>query len=342
MHGLLWVAVKRDEILVSESIERALASEFMLTRARHMKFWDTYEEISEKLGDKGIEFAAIKGVTNETRWYDEMGERPCRDVDIWIGPPQSDRFGEALRILCPHHPLARDMQSLVNGGYMQGIDFKLSSGVSVDMHADPFKLGTRSRSLPEVWHETTSMLMGSSRYVRVLSEDWTLALSVVHSNVDNFSRLLGVVDARRIRHRVDPTTDSWLSKLALDGLQDVGASAMHALEASLGSLGDSTPIPGGRAWIWSLLWPLPHMLQGDQGERWRLRQLAIPWLSQGRLLEALGATWHRVLPPKVLLNFSYPKASGPYVSKLITARVSSMWTDRWRRTRTETQNTRTG
>ena len=324
MHGLLWVAVKRDEILVSDSIERALASEFMLTRARHMKFWDTYEEISEKLGDEGIEFAAIKGVTNEARWYDEMGERPCRDVDIWIGPPQSDRFGEALHSLCPNHPLVRDIQSLVDRDYVQGIDFHLSSGVSVDMHADLLKLGLPAETRLRCWAETQINDFGDMQ-LRVLSEGAVGFHSVVHGNVDTFSRLLGVAEFQRILDRSRLIATDIEPYAVSEGIRTPFVSSIHAIESAL-----ETEISSARSHllprlIWRTIWPSRIQLRGSEGDRRVLRRRLIQFFRFTAWLGLFGVHFKRLVPPDELLRYAYPLARGPYLWRVVRCRLEAMF-----------------
>lgn len=331
MHGLLWTAVRRGEVKVSRSTERALATEFLRTKARHIKFWETYEEISYRLGEEEIEFTAIKGVTAEARWYDEMGERPCRDVDLWIAPDDLNRFEEVVRILQPDHPLRDTVQGFVNRGYLFGLDIRLESGVSVDLHADLFKLGLRSRTAGTMWGRTEEFTSSRGSTTRVLDSETALIQFLLHLNVDRFSRLGRITDILRVWNQ-EPLNWSYISQIVTgEGLE---VPVYMSLFAALDPLDVLVPIerPSGlRAWLWNRIWPVESQALGDAAEQWRLRQRWISLLARGRLLESLTWISGRTFPPPQVLSYFYPDTRGPYLWRVLAsrARFQRDWRRRW-------------
>lgn len=331
MHGLLWTAVKRDDLKVSRATERELAAEFLRTKARHQRFWAAHEEISARLGAEGIESAAIKGVASEARWYDEMGERPCRDVDIWLNPDQLDRFAEAVELLCPDHPLLTQVQELIDGGYLQGLNFRLESGVSLDLHADLFKSGLPSRDPHAVWERTEWLDLSAQDQIRVLDTESALAQFLFHLNIDRFSRLGRLAD---VSHLIQRQNIDWL------GLDQIAAKEHLAVPIllSLSVVRDLLNLPihvgrpiGIRASVWKKIWPESSRVRGIEADRWRLRQQWLPFLSNGRLLEAFASLAKRALPPEHFLSYLYPGTRGPYPWKVVVsrARYQRDWRRRW-------------
>ena len=86
MQGLLWSAVTRGEIDLPLETQRRLAVLNLRTQAHHRRLWMILEEVTALLAQHGIEVAVFKGVAAEACWYKRMGERPSRDLDLWLSP----------------------------------------------------------------------------------------------------------------------------------------------------------------------------------------------------------------------------------------------------------------
>ena len=150
MHGLLWSAVMRGDIDLPLDLERSLAALDLKTQAHHRRLWAALEQVTDVLGERGIEVATFKGVTAEARWYDRMGERPSRDVDLWLSPDQFDRLSETVSIVDPKHPLAGNLKdrSVLALEHSDTARFK---GLEIDIHTDPLGLGPRPRYARDWW-----------------------------------------------------------------------------------------------------------------------------------------------------------------------------------------------
>jgi hypothetical protein len=320
MQGLLWTAVRREEIRVPRRTELVLAGEFMRTKTRHTRFWEAYAEISERLGAEEIEFAAIKGVTAEERWFDELGERPSRDVDLWISPLQMDRFGEALRVLCPDHPLVHHVQSLVDRGYLQGIDFPWHSGVSVDLHGDLVKLGLPAQTSVQAWSLTEiSVFRGLS--LRVVAPSTAVFSSCVHLNVDMFSRLIGACELKRIIDRSHVNISEAEELATSDGIETPFASSGRRVQQILGDdLGFRGP-RGISALVWRMAWPERACFEGTARAEGLLRRRFIQFFSSGSWMALLQLHAIRLFPPDALLKYVFPEARGPYGWRVFWCRI---------------------
>lgn len=325
MHGLLWTAVKRDELEVSRATERALATEFMRTKARHERFWETYEQISKKLGDEGIDFAAIKGVTREKRWYDAPGERPSRDVDMWLSPHQSNGVAEVIRILTPDHSLLNKADQIGSGKYLQALPLAVG-GETVDVHIDLFAMGLRTKSALSIWNETRVEDFHGQR-IRVLDEVAALALTLVQLNRDSFHDLLPVCDLGRITGQCPGSLADAIELLSLDGLRDHGIMTLQAIRADLeiAQPCDSPELPSAGKWLWEAIWPPPTRFRSGSPFRYRFRRSAGMALSaRGRKVEAVKYLARRAFPPDWIFHHRRMASGGPYVWRAIANRARAI------------------
>ncbi len=324
MQGLLWSAVMRGEIELPLDTQRRLAIYDLQTQAHHRKLWDTLEEVTTRLAEMGVEVAAFKGVAAEARWYDRMGERPSRDLDLWLSPHQVERVDEAVRLLQPGHPLVGRLARLVERGHLQSIDVSWRDQW-VDLHVDPFKLGVPSRLLETLWDQRVDLGSG----VSMLDPEASLAQFLIHLNKDRFSWLLGFADIAHILD-ADPETAARAAEIATqDGFFVPVSKSMSVVASVLERTSPLSPASGWRARAWDRLWPSEVMLGGDEGFLNAHRRLLLPFLAPGRTDEAMRSIVRSVLPSPDLIEIYYPDVPGWYPIRLIRGRVRR-WIERRR------------
>src|SRR5439155_18771565 len=112
---------------------RTLVEDDLVFAARRRRLWSALASVAEQVQSLGIEVATVKGVTAEARWYDRPGERPCSDLDLFVGPADVDRAAEIVAILQPDHPLRRDVGWLAREQRLQNVDLRVGD-VAVDLH----------------------------------------------------------------------------------------------------------------------------------------------------------------------------------------------------------------
>lgn len=323
MLGLLHTA-PGSEALPREA-RSLIARNHLAARVWSRTLWKEIERCSEILGDAGISFGVFKGVTTEGRWYEEEGTRPCADVDIFVSPDDIGRFGETVGLLQPDHELVDSIQAMVDAGAVQGVDLVCPSGVLVDLHTDPVKLGIPLRDYDEMWARCVTMESPDGVVVKVLDPETALVQSVLHLLKDRFSFLLGFADVARI---VGGGMD-WDQVDDIVNRQGLAVYFYEALRVVDEWLDLGLPIPPTsrlRAALWRKLWPPRSRLQGHIGMSRMVRtRYWIPFGLRGRRGEALH-WWLRVIfPPRKLVPFMHPDTSGPYLWRLVSFRTRLAW-----------------
>ncbi len=319
MHGLLWSAVARGEIVVPLHVERHLALLDLSIQARHRKLWAALDEVTNRLGAGGIEVAVFKGVAAEAQWYGRIGERPSRDLDLWLSPHQLDRADEVLELLQPDHALTGELNRLVRRGNLQSVDVEFG-GVDIDLHFDPFKMGIWLRDLPGVWARRVPFHEGYA----TLDPASALMQFLLHLNKDRFSWLLGVVDVARLVQQDHEARSGVRSLAVLEGMGCLVGSADQAVSGLLGVPFKGVPTRGIREVAWRLMWPPHTQLDGNRGYlRGSRRQFLAPFLCEGRLKDSIRFFRRLLAPPQALIDYYYPGLSGGYPSKLLRARAEA-------------------
>lgn len=319
MVGLVWTGVTKGEMELPSRITNRLAAEDLAVTARHQRLWTALEEASSRLLEAGIESATFKGVTDEKRWFQRVGERPSNDVDLVIS--DRGRFGEAVSILEPDHPLAGMANSLDHKGFAKAIDVRLG-GVFVDLHTDPIKAGPGWEH-PELWWESTeTTITPGGVTVRVFNREASAVLRLLHLGKDRFRTLLGVLEA----HRMLETDFNWHTALRLSQAEGITAPVVVAAEIVHEVLGDTLELNLPRNWrvaLWRRMWRPDVRLNGDSGYRLypRRSQWGIPLMMPGRTIETLRWMLRGLVPPREIHEFRHPDMSGPYVWQLTGGRL---------------------
>jgi hypothetical protein len=319
MHGLLWSWV-RDHAPTYAS-RSTLAGADLATQRWHHRLWDTIATVRASLTELGTEFATVKGVPTEARWYARTGERPCADVDVLIAPDAWARAGEVLDALHPGHPLRRDITELVRRGVMQSVNAQVG-GVPVDVHFDLFKLGIPTRQRDIVWERTRAHPLPDGTTVPVPDTEVALINFLLHLNKDSFAWLLGFADVVRIL-RDDQVDWGFVDRFVrAEGLDVVAYRSLTTVTERLG-----IPAPqvartrGPRARTWRAVWPERVVLLGGTDANRSRRQDILPLLARGRWSDTLRWGWRISFPPASTVAVRYHDVAGPYPWRLLRGRL---------------------
>ena len=299
MGGLLWSwARSRD---VEDSVKARLAIADLRVQAHLVKVRALLETCVARLADEGIDVAALKGPTAETRWYGRAGERPSSDVDLWLPPHELGRAGDAVRLLQPEHPWAAFVSELATDGRLQTVTMTVD-GLQVDLHFDPLKMMLPTRQSASIWRSTENFTLAGGATTRVLDSASAMLLFLVHLNKDRFQRLIGYADIVRVRERgVD-----WERVEELARGEGISTSVWCSLDAVWRDLrvdpltGEDRPRSrDSEAVLWNLLWRPGIRLRGSDGRRrFRRRQTVIALLADRPSYEKAQAIQRKYLPPR--------------------------------------------
>jgi hypothetical protein len=320
MSGLVADAVARRPLhdpaatlLLGERVDRQ--------RSWHGRLWETLDVAVQRLAPLGIEPATIKGVTAEARWYAARGQRPCRDVDLLLGPGDVSRAADAIRALQPGHPFASLDPSWVTSGKLQAATLDIE-GVTVDLHFDALKVGVPCRQADLVWSRTAALDLESGATARVLDPELSLVVFLLHLNKDRFRYLLGLIDVRNLLERESVDWDFVATFLADEGLT---LPATRSLEVVCDTLSlrrcPLPPVRSAKSLVWSIVWRPSIHLRGEEGRRrFRKRQELIPFLGHGRARDGLTNMRRVLFPPRRLYEIANPDERGSYVRRVLLTR----------------------
>ena len=323
MTGLLWTWGR--EHLSDRELKTWLLMHDLGVVAHQADVWSVLESVVARLDEVGIQFATIKGVTAEARWYQRRGERPCSDVDLLLAPHHLDRAAQAVAALQPDHAWIPHLNALVASRRVQAVTLRVDD-MDVDLHFDLLKLGIPTWGAVELWRRTIAYDLPGGGTVRVLDDTTALLHFLVHLNKDRFQRLLGYADIQRIVARGAVDWELLQREALREGIE---VAVLRTLGTVLDEL--SVPFPaelsrprGLRSLVWSLLWRPSIRLRGSEGRlRFRMRQNWIAILARGRTWEALWWWLREFWPPEAAVDLRYHGVQGPYVWKLLRGRFEA-------------------
>ena len=314
--GLLKTAIDQGAHATEEAKEKLMTID-IASWARNRALVEATKRIAGIAEQLAIDIAFIKGITTESRWYSRLGERPAQDVDLVLAPWHRHRAIELVAALQPSHSLLPTLERILRKDRIQSIDLGFN-GLPVDLHLDPLKLEVASTRYPErFWEGRCETLLDGSP-VPVFDPTVTLLLSAHALNKDRFRYLIGYADVIRIE--ADPAFDmSRCEQLARsEGLLVPFRETLVAVSHDLGLAAS-----GGQHPIWQRLWGEPVRLRGKEASvRFRYRQSFLPLFDARRWPEVVVAWWRRLFPTTALLNRQYPDIRGPYLLRIVTARIS--------------------
>ena len=306
MQGLLWSAVVRGEIELPLDIERHLATLDLRTQAHHRKLWTALEEITGILGGHGIEVATFKGITAEARWHDRTGERPSRDIDLWVDPgPGPNAMQDALAALSPHHVLDGHIAKLAGPGTLQSVDVGVA-GVDVDLHWDPLKLGANI-DLQRFWDDSTEVLGFKTGQYRVLTLDGELVSVLLHATRDRFAMLSTISEASRLLGRAH-LVDRLGVELGLDRLVRNAALTVGRILEMDHPNGLATVSEADTSWknrLWHRYWDEPLLGGSNSLVSKGKREMFLFACADGLMAKGMSRLVKRAFAPPSLLRYHF-------------------------------------
>ena len=328
MSGLLWSAISAGAIEGPPAWRERLAGADLVTRSRHQRLWRTLADVTRQLDAVGVPVAAFKGVTAEHRWYARMGDRPCVDLDLVVHPEHLDRIDAVIEAVQPGHPLQGQVGQLVAHGRLQSVELLTADGVSIDLHADAFKLWLPSRR-DVVWSRTVELDTPDGATVRALDAEASLVHFLIHLTKDRFRWLLGYADVARVAATTDLDHEFVAWWVRTEGLDVHYRAALDTVMRTLAlDLPASSP-RGPRALVWHAVWRPAIRLRGDEGlVRFRQRQVWATLLARGRTTAKARFLARKVVPTPELVGYRRP-GGGPVLWRLTWGRASDA-VRRWR------------
>ncbi|CAA9271291.1 MAG: hypothetical protein AVDCRST_MAG76-3389 [uncultured Acidimicrobiales bacterium] len=320
MGGLLWSRVRTGEIHCPTVWKEQLAGADVVVRSRHRRIWEALASVNRRLGALDVEFAVIKGVPAEARWYARAGERPCRDLDLLIGPGDVGRIGEVLAALDPEHELRDHAAELVELGLVQSFDLVVD-GMAVDLHVDLFKLGPPCRHPERLFARTVPLVLPDGGTVRAVDAELSLVHFLLHLNRDSYCWLLGFADVARLLAGEDLDWEAIGRLVADEGLEAPVWGGLNAVTTTLGVPAPSRSPQGCRASLWRALWRPSVRLQGDMGwVRYRRRPNWLPVVVDMGLPPVIAWSWRQLVLSPTLVAHTNPGRRGPWWWRLIRGR----------------------
>lgn len=322
MTGLLWTQVRAGAVTLSSDDDRQLTELHLLARRTQQRLATALPAILARFGDAGAAVAVVKGLPTEWRWYDRAGERPCRDIDLWLDPAALARIGEVMAAVAPSHPLAGSAQVLYERGMLPSVDLVIA-GVAVDLHFDLLK-NIPPRPWPALWQRVVPLTAPDGEQVPVLDAEASLVHFLMHLNCDSMCWLLGMADVARVVQR---SGLDWKATERLARDHGLEAPAWGTLERVTKALGLAVPgrpqlRPGPRAVGWRTVWRPGVILEGDAG--WlahRHRGMWMSLFSRRPAGEVLRWWWAQVRPAGEIVALANPATAGPGPWRLWSGRA---------------------
>jgi hypothetical protein len=322
MTGLLWSRVLAGEVDCPQPWKEQLATSDLVVRARHRRLWKALDDLGSILAGLDVEWAVVKGVPTEARWYARAGERPCSDLDILLSPRDTSRATEVVAALGPPSLSPSTLPDMLERGVAQSVDVRFGSE-TVDLHVDLLRLGPPVRYPDRLWARTLPFQgQGGGPAVRVPDAELALVHFLVHLNRDTFCWLLGFADVARILEREELDWRAIENLVEGEGLEAPVFGGLAAVSETLGLDAPHPRVPGWRSTLWRIVWRPSVRLGGDLGwARHRHRAHWLPVVTAVRPRTLLG--WARgqlVLTPAVAADNS-PDRRGPWWWVLVRGRI---------------------
>lgn len=326
MTGRILAAHEQGALRLSDDAARTLGMWDLAERRDHLRFWRALGEVQARLAPLGARVAVLKGIATEARWYDELGQRACTDLDLLLAPRDLGAAADVVAAIDPGRDCPTRLDVVVWRRLLQHIDLNVGD-VPVDLHFDPLKVGLPARRLDDVWH-ATQVLDTPHGWIRVLRPEDELVLLLLHLNKDRFAYLGPFLDIRQMLERAPLDWDELRADVAAEGLDVPVWKSFAAVADVLGldQVGIEHDVPritGPRAWSWDRLWGRHAQLGGDEG------RARAPSVQRFLALHAAGRTGDKarelrrqMLPPRPLLEIAGRlEPGGSYVGHLALGRT---------------------
>jgi hypothetical protein len=326
MTGCVLAAHEQGVLRFSDEAARTLGMWDLAERRDHLRFWRAVGEVQARLAPLDARVTVLKGIATEARWYDELGQRVCTDLDLLLAPQDLDAAADVVAAIDPRRACPARLDVVVRRRLLQHIDLHVGD-VQVDLHFDPLKLGLPARRLDEMWR-ATQVLDTPYGSIRVLRPEDEFVLLLLHLNKDRFAYLGPFLDIRQMLERAALDWEELRAVVAAEGLDVPVWKSFAAVVDVLGldPVGIEHDVPrvtGPRAWSWERLWGRHAQLGGDEGRALApsvQRYLALH--AAGRSRDKAREMRRQMFPPRPLLETAGRlEPGGSYVGHLALGRT---------------------
>ena len=328
MTAAVLAAHERGALRLSSPTLTTLGMWDLAERRRHLAYWETVREIEARLASTGAAVAVLKGIATEARWYDELGQRTCRDVDLLLDPGALGDVEVVVDALDPTHGHLSTVASMVSRGVLQHVDLHVGA-TQVDLHFDALKLGIPTRQAGAVW-AATEVIATPQGPLRVLRPEHELVVLVLHLNKDRFAYLGPFLDIEHILTRAALDEDLLHNFVEAEGLDVPFWMSLAAVVDVLALDREVTRPVGLRARSWERLWGERARLGGHEG-RDRARTISrafLPAHATGRAADTLREVRRLLVPHRELAEIAGRLApGGSYLGYLAGRRKALLTTD---------------
>jgi hypothetical protein len=317
MVAVVLAALGAGKIQLASNASLTLGVWALAERRRHVVFWETISEITNRLDGLGARAAIIKGVATEARWYDELGQRVCTDVDLLIAPDAFDNIGEVVGVLDPDRGSGSSIEWLVERRMLQHVDLRMGP-VQVDLHLDPFKVGLPTRQLEEIWASMGTIDRGHGA-IQVLRPEIELVLLLLHLNKDRFAFLGTFLDIRQILELAAIDWAYLRAFVAEEGFEVIVWKSLATVASVLTIDVDIPGVRGLRSITWEMLWGRNSILGGYEGrDRAPSIQRFLPYHARRRYGDMLREASRQLIPPRQLIEVAGRLLPGTSYLKYLT------------------------
>jgi hypothetical protein len=301
MGAAILAAHQEGAIELSPSTVTTLGMWDLAERRGHLILWQTVRDVEARLAPTGAAVAVLKGIATEARWYDELGQRACTDVDLLLDPAALGDLAAVVDALDPERARSSTIAWLVARRLLQHVDLRVGS-TQVDLHFDALKIGIPTQQGDEVW-DSTRVVETPQGTLRVLRPEIELVLLLLHLNKDRFAYLGPFLDVAHILDRA-PLDHGYLRQFVAGEGLDVPVWKSLAAVADTLALEVDVPRPTGpRAWSWDRLWGADARLGGHEArERAPSVQRFLAAHASGRAVETVREARRQALPRRELLE----------------------------------------
>jgi hypothetical protein len=319
MSGLLLKVARETRPPVDHGVRARLEALDLGLAMQRRRLMRTATAVHRRLEEVGIEHFFFKGVVEAYRVFEDPHHRPFADIDLCLAPFES--LSAATAAIAPDHPNVEHLDDLVAGGYISSVGF-FENGQPLDLHTDVVRVGPNARH-PEMWWEhTTTIDIPELGSVRALNREASFVVFVLHQARDRFRYLIGLCEFRR-RLQSEMSFDAVRSLAVAEGVWDQVAVAISAMSEDLG-IPSPVQVPKSlRARLWSWLWRAEVRLGGPESRLRHTRRgrWMMPLMARGRAASSLRWIARSAFPPDVHLRRRHPDARGPYLWRIVAARI---------------------
>jgi hypothetical protein len=317
MVGLLASAADSDDV-PKESRLRLEALDMSIS-AYQQGLVGIAAHVHSRLSEAGVDHMFFKGLIEAHRTFPHPSGRPFTDIDLSIAPQAS--LAAAASALAADHPHLGGLDELVAAGHITAIGIQVN-GFPVDLHTEPLRVGPRLQNPQLWWNRTITVDIPGVGAVRALDPEASLVAFLLHQARDRFRYLLG---AAEYRLRLDGEID-WAGVRQLAEAEGLWEQVAVSAESLASILGIPSPVEPPRNWrtsTWRRLWAPPVQLPGPQGRLRHNRRgvWLMPLLARGRTTGSLRWIARSLAPPDGALRIRNPHDRGPYLWRLLGARI---------------------